>query len=97
MLFVLVFISLVDCLIIYFFHKSKHNSPELSLNNKFVSLGDLRGKLYDDIVETVGVENKASIIENGYIIREWMLAGFYIALLFDENDVCLGIEKQEVK
>ncbi len=93
---VVLIIVVIDCLIIYFIKKSKLNSPEICLNNKFVSLGNVKGKDYKDIVGVVGTENSVSTMKNGCVLREWFATGYYIALLFDENDACMGVYRQEL-
>lgn len=64
------------------------------LQKKFVRLGILKGLHYDDIVNEVGRPNAISNIQNGQIVAQWISNGYHIALIFDKNDVCLGISSQ---
>lgn len=66
------------------------------LNKKFVKLGNLAGLNYDDIVDVVGKPNAISNMANGQHLVQWIATGYHIALLFDKNDVCLGITSETV-
>lgn len=64
------------------------------LNKKFVKLGNLRGLNYDDIVDVVGKPNAISNMANGQYLVQWIANNYHIALLFDKNNVCLGISSE---
>ena len=72
--------------------------PGVNLTNKFAKMGVLVGKTYREITNIVGQENSKSFIvdENGnpITVRQWMRTGCHIVLLFDANDVCLGLSSQ---
>ena len=68
-------------------------APGKVLNQKFVSLGTLKGKTYDEIVAVCGVPSSNSAIDGG-TVKQWMATGYHIALLFDENNVCLGVSHE---
>ncbi len=69
-------------------------APGAVLNKKFVSLGTLSGKSYDEIAYVVGQPNAVSSVGNGQVLRQWQATGYHIALVFDENDICLGISSE---
>ena len=69
-------------------------APGHTLNQKFVSLGTLKGKTLDEITYVVGPANSVSAIGNGQTLRQWQATSYHIALLFDENNVCLGVSSE---
>lgn len=73
-------------------------TPGISLNNKFRSLGVLQGKTYGEIAQKCGSANatSAKVLDDGSIvkIRQWISTGYHIVLLFDENDICLGVSSE---
>ncbi len=68
-------------------------APGMSLGKKFVSLGILKGKTLAQIVAVCGNPTSNSYVEGGSV-KQWMATGYHIALLFDENDVCLGVSHE---
>lgn len=64
------------------------------LQKRFVKLGNLKGLHYDYIVDKVGKPNAISNIQNSQIVAQWIANGYHIALIFDKNDICLGISSQ---
>ena len=68
------------------------------LQQKFVKMGNLQGKTYNEIVAVCGLPRSQSsqVSADGKTIqvRQWMATGYHIVLLFDENDVCMGISHQ---
>ena len=68
--------------------------PGNALNEKFVSLGELKGKTYAEIEAVVGAPSSVSGMDEGKTLRQWMATGYHIALLFDKDDACLGITSQ---
>jgi len=65
-----------------------------ALQNKFASLGHLRGKNLDQIVSIVGDPQSISDLGNGTLLYQWLVPGYQIALIFDTNKICLGINNQ---
>lgn len=73
-------------------------APGQSLSNKFAALGVVQGKSLAEIVQAVGNPNSISstVGEDGQAItiQQWMATGYHIVLLFDENEICLGISSE---
>ncbi len=69
-------------------------TPGALLQNNFASLGVLKGKTLQEIEKVCGKPNAISSLGNGQILRQWQATGYNIALLFDENDICLGISSE---
>ena len=63
------------------------------LNNKFVAMGELKGKTYNEIKNEVGVENSKTYNSTG-CVRQWVKPGYSINLIFDKNDICLGVNNE---
>ena len=74
-------------------------APGSVLQNKFGNLtkntnGVIAGKTYDEIVSTCGVPSSVSPTGDGGKLCQWMATGYHIALLFDANNVCIGISHE---
>ena len=56
------------------------------LQKKFIRINPLKGKTYDQITQAVG-------LPNSYVLNKktWSRGGYSITLLFDDDDVCLGV------
>lgn len=61
---------------------------------KFVSLGTLQGKTLEEIVAVVGQPCAISAIGDGKVLRQWQATSYHIALIFDQDDICLGISSE---
>lgn len=68
--------------------------PGYILNQRFCSLGTLTGKSLKEIVAKVGGPQSVSAMGDGTILRQWQATGYHIALLFDKDDICLGIANE---
>ncbi len=63
-----------------------------TLRERLVALGSVVGLDYTQIVEAVKVSPQSTIREtNGQTLRAWEEGDYFISLLFDKNDVCLGV------
>lgn len=80
-------------LLLYAIQSALVKAPGKVLNQKFVSLGTLKGKTYDEIVAVCGAPSSNSAIDGG-TVKQWMATGYHIALLFDENNICLGVSHE---
>lgn len=69
-------------------------APGAGLSQKFVALGNLQGRSYSEIVAVVGAPSAISATADGGSVRQWMASGYHIALLFDANEVCLGVSHE---
>lgn len=69
-------------------------APGRRLQNKFVSLGTLTGKSLEEIKNVVGNPSAVSAMKEGKTLYQWQATGYHIALLFDANDVCLGVSSE---
>jgi hypothetical protein len=69
-------------------------APGNALNKKFVDLGTLTGKTYDEIVEVAGFPNSKNSMAKNQTLCQWIEANYHIVLLFDENMICLGISSE---
>ncbi len=91
-------ITSIGGFVLYLLTKAVVKAPGTVLQTKFMALGTLTGKTYDEIVEVCGAPNSTStsISADGLAIRicQWLSAGFHIVLLFDENNICLGISSE---
>lgn len=94
-------LPLVGGLIWFLISSALVKAPGNMLQNNFAKLtqdsnGVIAGKTLAEIVAVCGNPSSVSPTGNGTILRQWMATGYHIALLFDENDVCIGIT-HEVK
>lgn len=75
-------------------YKAIYIPPGHDLNNKFISLGVLQGKTYDEIIKVVGPPSAVETIENGQTLHLWNHRGYMIRLIFDKHNICLGINEE---
>lgn len=87
-------VPIIGGLIWYAITNAAVKAPGVSLNQKFVSLGTLSGKTLDEIVAVAGQPSAVSAMGDGRILRQWQATSYHIALLFDENEVCLGVSSE---
>lgn len=84
--------------LLYAIMQSIVRTPGASMQSKFVQLGTLTGENFEEIANVVGLPNSISstigAIGKQVIVKQWMATGYHIVLLFDENDVCLGVSQQ---
>nr|DAS12431.1 MAG TPA: hypothetical protein [Bacteriophage sp.] len=73
--------------------KAFGTTPSQSLNNKFISLGTISGKTYNEIITVVGEPNSKSYVGGTYVCQ-WIQPAYHIVLLFDKNMICLGIQSE---
>lgn len=71
------------------------NASPITLKNKFVSAGTLRGRSKAEIIALVGRPTSVSGADAGKTLLQWMdstgSGSYHIALLFDQNDICEGV------
>lgn len=86
-------------IILYLIIGALVRAPGSALQSKFIMLtaktnGEIKGKTYDEIVATCGRPTSVSPIGDGGKVCQWMATGYHIALLFDANNVCLGVSHE---
>lgn len=69
------------------------------LKQDFIAMGELRGKTLDEIKQKVGAPKatfSCTTAETGRpgTLCTWQEPSYSITLLFDENNVCLGVNKE---
>ncbi len=73
-------------------------APGNALQSSFAKLGTLKGKTYNEIIAKCGKPNAISTktLGDGKVVtvKQWIESGYHIVLLFDENDVCLGVSSE---
>lgn len=69
-------------------------APGNVLQQKFIKLGTLQGKTLNEIQSACGAPSSVSYGADGVKIYQWMATGYHIVLLFDENDICLGVNSE---
>lgn len=94
-------LPIIGGIILHFITSAVVKAPGDILQVKFSKLtkdtnGVIKGKTYDEIVAVCGAPNSVSPVGDGTKLCQWLATGYHIALLFDENNVCLGIS-HEVK
>jgi hypothetical protein len=83
----------------YFIMTAFVKAPGNVLQQKFARLtkdtdGKIAGKTLDEIVRVCGNPSSVASMGDGTTLRQWMATGYHLALLFDENDVCIGISSE---
>ena len=66
-----------------------------TLRERLVSMGPLVGREYAQIAAEVKMAPQIIIREtNGQTLRAWEERNYYVSLLFDQNDICLGVMEE---
>ena len=74
-----------------------HRKKQPDLAKRFSRIIRYRGIRYAEIVEAVGIAPQwESRKANGQIVRTWSNSRYSITLLFDEADICLGVEDEQI-
>ncbi|MBR5278105.1 MAG: hypothetical protein IKU23_02440 [Clostridia bacterium] len=87
-------LPIVGGLIWYAITTAAVKAPGTILQQKFVKLGTLKGKTLSEIQSACGAPSSVSSGADGVKIYQWMATGYHIVLLFDENDICLGVSSE---
>ena len=74
-------------------------APGNALQQKFVKLtedtnGTIAGKSLAEVKRVCGEPSAVSAIGNGQTLYQWQATGYHIALIFDENDICVGVSSE---
>ena len=74
-------------------------APGGVMQAKFANLtkdsgGVIAGKTYAQVVAACGNPTSVSPVGDGNKLCQWMATGYHIALVFDANDVCVGISHE---
>jgi len=72
-------------------------APGRELHQRFVSLGDMRGKTADEIIAVVGNPSSISSMAAGRTLLQWQATGCHMALLFGPDGKMVKITHQYAK
>lgn len=91
----------IGTLIGYFF-AGLMTAPGTMLQQDFIAMGTLAGKTLDEIKEKVGAPNaiqSCTVAETGKSgsLCTWSKLPYSITLLFDENNICIGVNKEIIE
>ncbi len=92
-------LPLVGGLIWWIISSAAVKAPGNALQQKFASLtkdtnGIIAGKKLSEIQAVCGAPNAVSSLGNGQKLCQWQATSYHIALVFDENDVCVGVSSE---
>jgi hypothetical protein len=87
-------VPIIGGLVMYWVISSLVKTPGRSLALKFASLGTLKGKTKEEIINVTGLPNSVSAMPNGTQLLQWMATGYHISLMFESNDNCLGVSHE---
>ncbi len=63
-----------------------------TLREKILALGPLVGRKYDQIESKIKTVPQSTLREaNGQTLRSWADGQYFVSLLFDQDDICLGV------
>lgn len=91
-----IWVVLVIILVIGIISTAIVKVPGKVLQQKFIKLGTLKGKTLNEIQSACGAPSYVSYGEDGVKIYQWAAAIYQIVLLFDENDICLGVSSETI-
>ena len=92
-------VTSIGGLILYLIDNAVVRTPGTLLQKKFKKVqdqnnGKIAGVSLSTIVSNCGLPNAVSTLGNGNTLRQWQATGFHVALVFDENEICLGISSE---
>ncbi len=75
------------------------SAPGALLQNKFANFiadndGVIAGKTLEQVKSACGAPSAFSALGDGQKLYQWQATGYHIALIFDENDICVGISSE---
>jgi len=82
------FVVLMIALILKILAPSIYASQSISLHKKFVSLGNMTGKSYDEICKVVGSPSISQSVPDGFEYT-WSSPRYAIKLKFNQKKICL--------
>lgn len=66
-----------------------------TLREKLSAMGSLVGREYAQIAAEVKASPQSTIREaNGQTLRAWEEGSYFVSLLFDKDDICLGVMEE---
>ena len=65
-----------------------------ALAAKIDSIGTLKGRTKDEIINIAGQPNGVSAMSDGSQLLQWMATGYHIALVFDPHGICQGVSSE---
>lgn len=70
---------------------------QCSLKQRLSEVETYMGKSYAQVLAIAQTAPQATIHRaNGQVLRTWRDGGYAISLLFDEHNICLGVEDEKV-
>ena len=73
---------------LYFTHRK-------TLRERIIAMGSLVGREYAQVAAEVKTAPQSTIREaNGQTLRAWEDGNYFVSLLFDQNDICLGVMEE---
>lgn len=66
------------------------------LHAKVIELDDVTQHDYTTITAKLGNPNAISNMPNGVTLVQWICPGYHVAMSFDKDDKCLGIDSEVV-
>jgi hypothetical protein len=76
-------------LAIYLFYWGIRRTIGTEKQKEFIKMNPLKGKTFEFIKEKVGPPNM--ILAN---TRTWSAGHYHITLIFDQDDICLGVQSE---
>ena len=76
----------------------KYSKRKLTLHQRFDAIDDFRGLSYAAVINRIGLRAGATIFKNdGSAARIWSDDAYSIMLLFDRDDICLGVQEETLR
>ena len=77
--------------VFYFFAVRPAKRSEAALRKGFESMDTPVGKSFKEIKALFGTPRGMTVLDKTWALCEWRAGSFYIALLFDRDDICVDI------
>ena len=81
-------------LIVVLFSFGADSNRANSLKSGMRELGNVTQHSYDTVVAKLGKPNAISSMPRGQTLAQWASRGYHVAMSFDQDGKCLGIDSE---
>jgi len=90
---IIVSIVIAILLIVWLASSSSSGARRKTLQRGMIQLDDVTQHTYNEIVATLGPPNSLTAIGETKL-AQWISTGYHVAMSFDKDDKCLGIDSE---
>lgn len=84
----------VIALVVWLIIRASATAPGVTLNNKFVELGDFTKKSLDEVIQKVGEPTGVTYLHNAQKVCTWSKPGYTITLTYTDAGVFVKLNSE---